>query len=96
LATSTGGTRHCFQVSEARSITEARWCRHSGRDGRHERKIVRQFDQVGNRQGESDIAVKRDVLLLAAAHLCNIAAMEADLGFDTPSLTAQGGQRLLP
>ena len=43
---------------------------HSSRDGRHERKIVRQLEQVGNRQGESNIAVKRDILLLAAAGLC--------------------------
>jgi hypothetical protein len=57
-------------VSEARGIAAADWYRHSGCDGRHERKIVLQLEQVGNRQGESNIAVKRDILLLAAARLC--------------------------
>jgi hypothetical protein len=61
--------RHRFQASEARRIAEARPYWHGGRDSRQERKIVRQFEQVGNRQGESNIAIKRDVLLLAAAHL---------------------------
>jgi len=42
----------------------------SGRDGWHEREIVRQFEYIGNRQGESDVAVKDDVLFLATAHLC--------------------------
>jgi hypothetical protein len=57
-------------MSEAPGITEADWHGQSGRNRRHERKIVRQFEQICNRQGESNIAVKRDVLLLAAAHLC--------------------------
>jgi hypothetical protein len=63
------GTRHSFQVSEAFRIAQARRCGHGGRDGWFERKIVRQFEQVGNRQGERDIAIKRDVLVLAATHL---------------------------
>jgi hypothetical protein len=57
-------------VSEARRIAEVDRYGHSSRDGRHERKIVRQLEQVGNRQGESNIAVKRDIVLLAAARLC--------------------------
>jgi hypothetical protein len=61
--------RHHFQASEARRIAEASRCRHGNRDSRQEREIVRQFEQVGNRQGESDIAIKRDILLLAATHL---------------------------
>ena len=60
---------HCSQVSEARRIAEADRFRHSSPDGRHQWKIVRQLEQVGNRQGKSNIAVKRDILLLAAARL---------------------------
>jgi hypothetical protein len=70
LAIASSGACHCSQVSEARRIAEVDRYRHSSRDGRHERKIVRQLEQVGNRQGESNIAVKRDILLLAAARLC--------------------------
>ena len=70
LAIASSGACHCSQVSEARRIAEADRYRHSSRDGRHERKIFRQLEQVGNRQGESNIAVKRDILLLAAARLC--------------------------
>jgi hypothetical protein len=61
--------RHRFQASEARRIAEASRRRYSSRDSRQECKIVRQFKQVGNRQSESDVAIKRDVLLLAATHL---------------------------
>jgi hypothetical protein len=61
--------RHCFQMSEAPRTAEADWYGQSGLDGRHEWEIVWQFEYIGNRQGESDIAVKRDALLLAAA-LC--------------------------
>ena len=70
LAIASSGACHCSQVSEARRIAEVDRYRHSSRDGRHERKIVRQLEQVGNRQGESNIAVKRDILHLAAARLC--------------------------
>jgi len=56
-------------VSEAPRIAEARRYRHGGRDSRQKRKIVRQFEQVGNRQGKSNIAINCDVLLLAAPHL---------------------------
>ena len=50
-------------MSKTRRIAKACPYRYSGRDGRHERKIVRQFEQIGNRQGKSNIAIKRDVLL---------------------------------
>jgi hypothetical protein len=64
-------------VSEAHRIAEVDRYGHSSRDGRHERKIVRQLEQVGNRQGESNIAVKRDILLFAAARLCTPLARRA-------------------
>ena len=51
---------YCSQVSEACTIAEADRYKHSGCHGRHERKIVRQLEQVGNRQGESNIAIKRE------------------------------------
>jgi hypothetical protein len=57
-------------MSEAPGIAEADWYGQSGLDGWYEREVVWQFEYTGNRQGESDIAVKRDVLFLAAAHLC--------------------------
>jgi hypothetical protein len=56
-------------MSEAPRITEANWHGQSGRNGRHERKMVWQFKQICNRQGERNIAVNRDVLPLAATHL---------------------------
>ena len=78
-ALTSGRMRHCFQASEARRIAEARRYRHGGRDSRQKRKIIGQLEQVGNCQGESDIAVKRDVLLLAAAHLCTPLARQCVL-----------------
>jgi hypothetical protein len=56
-------------VSKARGIAEARWYGHSGRYRRHERKIVRQFEQVGDGQGESNIPMKRDIALFTEEHL---------------------------
>ena len=41
--------------------------------------VVRQSEQVGNRQSECNIAVDRDVLLFAAAHLCTPLACEGVL-----------------
>ena len=52
--------RHCFQVSQAPRTAEADWYGQRRLNGWHEREIVWQFEYVGNRQGESDIAVKRD------------------------------------
>jgi hypothetical protein len=54
---------------ETPRIAEADPYGQSGHDGRHERKVVRQFEQISNRQGESNIAVKCDLLFLAAALL---------------------------
>ena len=70
LAIASSGACQCSQLSEARRIAEADRYRHSSPDGGHQWKIVRQLEQVGNRQGESNIAVKRDILHLAAARLC--------------------------
>jgi hypothetical protein len=70
LVIASNGARHGLQVSEARRISEADGYRHNGRDGRHERKGVRQFEQFCNRQGESNTAMNSDALLLTAAHLC--------------------------
>ena len=71
--------RHCLQVSEAPRMAEADWYGQSRLNGWHEWEIVWQFEYVGNRQGESDIAVKRDVLFLAAAHLCTPLACQGVL-----------------
>jgi hypothetical protein len=56
-------------MSEAPRIAETDRYGQSGRNGWHEGEIVWQFEYIGNRQGESNIAVQRDVLLLAATHL---------------------------
>ena len=71
--------RHRFQPSEACRIAEARRYRHGGRDSRQEGKIVRQFEQVGNRQCKSNITIKRDILLLAATHLLTQLARQSVL-----------------
>jgi len=60
-------------------MAEADWYGQSRLNGWHEWEIVWQFEYVGNRQGESDIAVKRDVLFLAAAHLCTPLACQGVL-----------------
>jgi hypothetical protein len=52
-------------VSEARRIAEADRYRHGSRDGRHERKIVRQLEQVDNCGGESNIAMKCNAVFSA-------------------------------
>ena len=57
-------------MSEARRIAEADRYRHSSRHGRHERKIVRQLEQIGNCGGESNIAIKRNSVFSTVAHLC--------------------------
>ena len=67
---SSSGACHCSQVSEARRIAEADRYRHGSRDRRHEGKIVRQFEQVGNCGGESNIAMKCYAVFSTVAHLC--------------------------
>jgi hypothetical protein len=71
--------RHRFQVSQTPRTAEADWYGQSGRDTGHEWKIVRHFKQISNCQNESNIAVNRNVLLLAAAHLCTPLACQGIL-----------------
>jgi hypothetical protein len=48
-----GGLRHSFQMSETPRIAEADSYGQSGLDGWHEREIVWQFEQIGNREAKA-------------------------------------------
>jgi hypothetical protein len=85
--------RHRFQVSQTPRTAEADWYGQSGRDTGQEWKIVRHFKQISNCQNESNIAVNRNVLLLAASHLCTPLACRGILIKDhreTPALHGFG------
>ena len=65
----TGSMCQGFQVGEACPIAQANWYEHGSRDGRLERYIVRQLQQVRNRQRKDDLAIYGDAPIPAVEYL---------------------------
>jgi hypothetical protein len=64
-----GGICHRSQVGDACRVAQASWDGHSGRDCRHKRQVVGQFQQVSNRYDEGDLPIYEDALILALKDL---------------------------
>jgi hypothetical protein len=95
----TGSMCHGFQVGEACPIAQANWYEHGSLDSRHERYVVRQLQQVRNRQGKDDLAIYRDALIPAVEHLFAPIASKHGRTSQSPALsqlTRQEKRHLTP
>jgi len=57
------------QARETRRIAQASWYRHGARDCRHERHVVGQLQQVGNRECKGDLAAYGNALVSTVKYL---------------------------